>query len=321
MAKERIVYLDLAKFVAITLVCVSHCYFLTDINNPVCWIISSFYMPLFMLMCGFFSKSSFQLPINDFLKKKTVQLLIPAVICSILSCLILSIFGKPLLNWKELYGSVWFLKTLFACYLIVFFIKKVISKDWLACLISSILLIVLPFGYTLMISYMLLFFWTGFFIRKYYSEYQKNIEPITFISGVIFVLSCILGFAHPQVPFELQTVLGAPLMCLIQYVVALAGSLFVLGGCYYVSEWLKNSLLLAFLSKVGQYTLGIYVVQTIILERLFLNIFHLDTYTSTINYLIIPMLGILFCFISYWLVQILKRSSSVNLFFFGNQYS
>lgn len=320
MAKERIVYLDLAKFVAITLVCVSHCYFLTDINNPVCWIISSFYMPLFMLMCGFFSKSSFQLSIKDFLKKKSIQLLIPAIVCSILSCLILTMFGKPLLNWRELYGSVWFLKTLFACYLVVFLIKKVISQDWLACLISSILLIVLPFGYTLMISYLLLFFWTGFFIRKNYTEYQKNIESITFVSGIVFVLLCILGFAHPQVAFKLYTVLEEPLMCLTQYVVALAGSLLILGICFYISEWIKHTTLVTSLSKVGQYTLGIYVVQTIILERLFLNVVHFDYYTSITNYFVIPLLGIFFCFISYGLVLLLRKNSHVNMFFFGNQY-
>ena len=320
MAKERIVYLDLAKFLAIALVCVNHCYFLTSIENPVYRTISAFYMPLFMLMCGFFSVSSFQLSTKDFLQKKGLQLLIPSIVCSVLSCLILTLFGRDLLNWKELYGGVWFLKTLFACYLIVFVSKKLISADWLACVVSSMLLIVLPFGYSLMVNYMLLFFWTGYFLRKHYSKYYAYLRTITLVTGGIFCFACICGQAHPQFPFKLQMVLGSPVECLIQYTVALAGSFFALGLCSFVANRLKESSIVTYLSKVGQYTLGIYIVQTIVLERIFLNIIHFDTFTPLLNYVFIPFLGLIFCFISYELVLLLKNYKFVNFLFFGNQY-
>lgn len=85
MGKQRIVYLDFAKFLAITLVCVGHAYYFGDeMQSRIRPIIYSFHMSLFMTMCGFFSHSSFLLPFKKFLIKKCKQLLVPSVACSLL---------------------------------------------------------------------------------------------------------------------------------------------------------------------------------------------------------------------------------------------
>lgn len=85
MGKQRIIYLDFAKFLAITLVCVGHAYYFGDImQSRLCPVICSFHMSLFMTMCGFFSHSSLLLPFNKFLIKKCKQLLVPFVAVSLL---------------------------------------------------------------------------------------------------------------------------------------------------------------------------------------------------------------------------------------------
>ena len=85
MGKQRIIYLDLAKFLAITLVCVGHAYYFGDeMQSKVRPIIYSFHMSLFMTMCGFFSHSSFLLPFKNFVIKKSKQLLVPSVVGSLL---------------------------------------------------------------------------------------------------------------------------------------------------------------------------------------------------------------------------------------------
>ena len=86
MEKDRIAYLDFVKFVAILLVCVGHCYVMTpDLDSIVRPIIYSFHMLLFMLMCGYFSSRSLEIPIKSLFVKKSKQLLLPVISCTIIT--------------------------------------------------------------------------------------------------------------------------------------------------------------------------------------------------------------------------------------------
>lgn len=86
MVSDRIIYLDLVKFVAIVLVCIGHCYAMAPtMQSIVNQIISSFHMPLFMLVCGYFSFNSLELSFSKLISKKLCQLLIPVLSCTILS--------------------------------------------------------------------------------------------------------------------------------------------------------------------------------------------------------------------------------------------
>lgn len=169
--KQRVLYLDVVKFVAITLVCIGHSYPLTiGYESHLRPIIYSFHMPLFMLICGYFSVSSFQRNFKYFLKQKTTQLLIPAFSGIILSLCLMFILASESISLStvvaELYGGLWFLKTLFICYLIVYVFKRFYLPDWFACLSSIILFLILPYGGTLQVNFLLIMFWTGYFVNK-----------------------------------------------------------------------------------------------------------------------------------------------------------
>lgn len=99
MANNRIEYLDLVKFFAICLVCIGHSYAkVPTLESSLCPIIYSFHMPLFMLVCGYFSVHSLELPTKELLLKKGKQLLLPALSCTycmegILVMRLLVVFG------------------------------------------------------------------------------------------------------------------------------------------------------------------------------------------------------------------------------------
>ena len=91
MGKDRIAYLDFVKFIAILLVCIGHCYLMSpNLKSSIRPIIYSFHMSLFMLVCGYFSIRSLEIPIKSLLEKKSKQLLIPVISCTIL---IICLFG------------------------------------------------------------------------------------------------------------------------------------------------------------------------------------------------------------------------------------
>lgn len=74
---------------------------------------------------------------------------------------------------------------------------------------------------------------------------------------------------------------------------------------------------------IGTYTLGIYGLQSIIFERLFVNYLHFDLTSLPVwisDYLIAPMIGLFSVLTCYYCILVTKRVKVLNLFMFGNQY-
>lgn len=76
--------------------------------------------------------------------KKSKQLLVPSVVGSLLLAAIAYANGGG--DMRELYGGVWFLKCLFACYVVAYVSKKVFRSDVAACVVSSMAMLAIPYG-------------------------------------------------------------------------------------------------------------------------------------------------------------------------------
>lgn len=321
MGKQRIVYLDFAKFLAITFVCIGHAYYLGDImQSRLCPVIYSFHMSLFMTMCGFFSHGSLLLPFNKFLIKKCKQLLVPSIVCSLLLAAIAYANGGYMC---EFYGGVWFLKCLLACYVVSYVSKKVFRSDVAACVVSSMAMLAIPYGGSLMINYYLLFFWTGYFLRKHYQCYDKHTKLITYLSLIVFTLLIILGKGHAVDKVTLHAIMSMPTYIITEYIVGLAGSMLCLGICKTVCSIASPSKMIDELSNIGKYTLGIYVVQIFVLERMAVAVpfFHVRHVDALEDFVLLPVVGIVFTFISYYIVRFTSRIRWVNILFYGGQYA
>lgn len=63
------------------LVCMGHAFTMLSVGEGAmpCRMLYTFHMPLFMLMCGFFSHHALTMPFGPFIKKKAMQLLVPTV--------------------------------------------------------------------------------------------------------------------------------------------------------------------------------------------------------------------------------------------------
>lgn len=224
---------------------------------------------------------------------------------------------------RELYGGVWFLKCLFACYIVVYISKKVIRNDVTACAISSTAMLAIPYGGSLMINYYLLFFWTGYFLRKHYQWYGKYTKLITYLSLIVFTLLILLGKGHAVDKVTLQTIILMPTYIVMEYIVGLSGSMLCLGICKTVCSIASPSKMIDELSNMGKYTLGIYVVQIFVLERLAVAIpcFQVSEIGVLEDFVILPIVGIVFTFISYCIVRFTSRIRWVNNLLYGGQYA
>ena len=309
---KRVVYLDTVKFLAIWMVCIGHSYRLVTMDSPSIlnrWIYS-FHMPLFMLLCGYFSLNSFQKTFLVFLKQKTIQLLVPAASITLLTifvCYFMKVPNLSIIVKSELIGGMWFLKTLFCCFVFTYIAKR-IGKNYFVTAIGSIVFALLfPHGYFLQFNWMLIFFWTGFFLRSYSKAYERYRLIVTISSLLIFVLLC--DHIVPQV---------------LTYEVLFHRSLSLIGCTYYVCKWLKEQTwLINNLAEIGTYTLGIYGLQSIVLQRIFANYIHVNkTLISDwqLDFFIVPCIGLFSVLICFFLIQVLKRGKIINFFLFGNQY-
>ena len=323
---KRIVYLDTVKFLAIWMVCIGHSYSLVTMDSPSIlnrWIYS-FHMPLFMLLCGYFSLNSFQKTFLVFLKQKTIQLLVPTVSITLLTIFVCYLMGSPILSIivkSELIGGMWFLRTLFCCFVFTYIAKRIGKNDLVTAIGSIVFALLFPHGYFLQFNWMLIFFWTGFFLRSYSKAYERYRLIVTISSLLIFVLLC--DHIAPQV-LTYEVLFHHPLQLPRQYITGLSGSLSLIGCTYYVCKWLKEQAgFINSLAEIGTYTLGIYGLQVIVLEKLLAgrihinNIFFMDW---ELDFIIVPFVGFISVLLCYVLIQILKRSKSLDFLLFGNQY-
>lgn len=180
-----------------------------------------------------------------------------------------------------------------------------------------------PIRWKLMINYYLLFFWTGYFLRKHYQWYGKYTKLITYLSLIVFTLLILLGKGHAVDKVTLQTIISMPTYIVTEYIVGLSGSMLCLGICKTVCSIASPSKMIDELSNMGKYTLGIYVVQIFVLERLAVAIpcFQVSEIGVLEDFVILPIIGIVFTFISYCIVRFTSRIRWVNNLLYGGQYA
>ena len=276
-----------------------------------------------MLLCGYFSLNSFQKTFLVFLKQKTIQLLVPTVSITLLTIFVCYLMGSPILSIivkSELIGGMWFLRTLFCCFVFTYIAKRIGKNDFVTAIGSIVFALLFPHGYFLQFNWMLIFFWTGFFLRSYSKAYERYRLIVTISSLLIFVLLC--DHIAPQV-LTYEVLFHHPLQLPRQYITGLSGSLSLIGCTYYVCRWLKEqNRLINNLAEIGTYTLGIYGLH-IVLQRVFVNYIHVNkTLISDwqLDFFIVPCIGLFSVLICFFLIQVLKRGKIINFFLFGNQY-
>lgn len=174
--KKRIDALDLVKGLAIFLVIwghtLQHCLSSNQVDEPVYRFIYSFHMPLFMVLCGFFSWSSMKMNFWGMLKKKTLAILMPSIVWGGIIYLFVSAAhiaeGKSdalsiSLLGNMVWTSYWFLKAVFLCYVIAW--MGVNSKLWTPVwVLTSIFLIQLYPHFNIPLMYPC--FLTGMYLNK-----------------------------------------------------------------------------------------------------------------------------------------------------------
>ena len=260
-------------------------------NEPVHKFIYSFHLPLFMTIAGFFSVSSLNLKIGDFLKKKGIQLLLPCLTWGILLyvvIILLNTFVGCSISYSPFFvffQHFWFLKSLFICYLIAYFYERCLNRNTLIGVIVSLLIAHISTTHQIPIMYIC--FLSGIFLRKNFGvfcQYYKTITTICLcVYSAIYVTTdgCLtLKGINLIDTIRLQAI--TPPLCnyLSKIVISVSSSLLLIGVLYGLSQiaMINKKIASSSLTSIGKNTLGIYLLQSIVLETIMSEFIKVDKF-------------------------------------------
>jgi fucose 4-O-acetylase-like acetyltransferase len=194
--KERLISMDVLKLFAIFCVIVGHGvqylhgqdYVFQD--DTLFGFIYSFHIPLFMVVSGYFALGSMRKPFPTFFKAKFLQLIYPTVVFGFIALALQKVLGvEPFgVRWALL-GSFWFLRSLFACYLVAYVLRRWIRPVWLFILVSMVLTRITDDALHVAFTYP--FFLLGMGISVYRDAILKHIKVLFAASAVAF-FTCLM---------------------------------------------------------------------------------------------------------------------------------
>ena len=285
--------MDLLKLFAIFLVIyghsLQHLISTPAVQQPAYRFIYSFHMPLFMAVSGFFAASLSRLTVREFFFRKGRQLLIPAVVASLLAALLGLAFGHGIDSDYLIYG-IWFLKSLFLCMLLYYTSVRLARRPFIALMISLLISQVIPY---FKLPQMYPAFLLGAVLHSYWPAVKRHAITLMTCSGILSVryYRIALGLAGTLFFFLLFEIVAAHL----------AGK-----------SWVPK------LSQYGQRTLGVYIIQTFILEILLHEILSFDKLnTYLFTFIIAPAISLLILIITLWLAGLSARNRLTSAIILG----
>lgn len=330
---SRILFLDLTKFFAIFCVILGHVIQQTFPGDPyhdslIFQFIYSFHMPLFMMVSGYFIGKTFTMSPLSFLKKRSIQLLLPVLTFSVLfvifhNTIYTQLTGKEAINFFGYLtgGWMWFLKYLFICSVVVYVSKKIFRNDAWAAILPTLLLISLTRA---TIFRLLPFLWAGYFLNKYKDKIFKHQQIILWGSFFLFLFflyfwkgdyDASYRFIYLKDPIRID--IQNFLITIIRLGVGFSGSIFFITLFKYFTENIRPGKLLSTCCETGRNTLGIYCLQIYILE---FGLDHLPIKLSFPGAIILQLIAaLIILIICDCLVRIIKKNKWTALFLLGMQ--
>lgn len=226
----------------------------------------------------------------------------------------------------EIIGCVWFLKNLFICYLIARFVKYVKIPVEITLPLSWVILLIIPYGGTLMINFLYFYFCIGYLIHKHLDYLQTYKVPLFSISLTFFIVALCLNWTNSSEKVDIILLRYSPFKFILQVIVGLSGSIVVIGICELIYKLFgkrqRVEKFLSYFSTIGRYTLGIYVVQTFIIERLITAYIKLNEVVISpafTDFIFIPLIGSALCLVCYYVVRLTRPIKIINILLYGGQ--
>jgi len=273
-AQTRNIYADLLKGSLIFLVVFGHViqyggypHSLSYRGDWLWSLIYMFHMPLFIGITGYFTAFSIaKYSIKDYLTQRFRLLLVPLLIWSAITAVLVWIFGADLqgnfsfLLISKIRTGYWFVWAiiLFSLLISVMHYLK-LDKTIILILLSFSILLPITFFPLSIIKDMTPFFVAGYLFPRF--KYKQEVYNFLIKYTWLFILlSAGYYFLLTADSLKFNPVIVSVIRLSSKFVLSITFMLIV----YWVYKYSTTSKLLLFISKVGKETLGIYLIQGVI---------------------------------------------------------
>lgn len=337
-SNPRIIAFDILKFFAIFLVVWGHSIhqFLSSdgSSNQVYRLIYSFHMSLFMMISGYFSFSSLKKRFYEFVVRKFLQLIYPCFVWGAISWIFLESiscfhYGNPEFSVIGLIfdyywlSDFWFLKSCFICYCLLYITSHIgMEKKYWVTLSLILSQMITPF----FVSFMYPCFLVGYELRQD-SSFKEKVVRLNFVILLVFVF---LSFFWNQEVWNKShgipnTILHLPILVEILFcrffrlMIGVIGALAVISFTlhYYNRKNGRYPKMVQMCSEVGKYTLEIYILQTIILERFLGRFLCLDCVNLLFfDYFLSPLISFVLLILCYVIAKLIYKTKHLGKLLF-----
>ena len=343
IGNNRIMSFDLLKLFAIFLVIWGHVvqWLLSSESsvNSVYRVLNSFHVALFMMISGYFAASSMKLTVVGFVIKKFKQLIYPCFVWGLLTLIIIYLLAfvdnKIVLSdygiiqfFVDLYwySDFWFLKSCFICYCLLFAGShlRLRNRYWiiLTLIISQL---VPPFQ----VPFMYPCFVVGFVMKGSHS-FRMMIRRNSFLIIGCFLFMLLFwdktawchsrGLSVDLFRSGLLNILDVFFYRLYRLLIGIFGALAFCSLAINISNEKIQHSYVCKISCWGGYTLEIYILQAMILERFLSHIIRFDYMNIFLfNYVVSPIIAAIMSFVCILFIWLLIKSRSMMIFLFGRE--
>lgn len=337
--KIRIKSFDLLKIFAIYLVIWGHCvmWFLSSESseNMVFRVVNSFHVSLFMMISGYFAISSTRLVPMKFLIKKLKQLIYPCFVWGLLYLIFfyfISLYQngffdfniKQLLEDLYWFSDFWFLKSCFVCYCLLYTGSHLGLKTTYWILLT---LLVSQFISSFFVSFMYPCFILGYLIKESQSL-RIIIKRHTFLICFCFFVMLLFwnkvawdnshGISIDILHSGFLNILSIAFFRLYRLIIGIIGALSFFALAIHIPNNKIHSNLLCNVVYWGGYTLEIYILQCLILERILSHYINYDDMNIYMfNIVISPILSLLILILCILIIRFILKSNKLMTILFG----
>ena len=302
----------LAIFLVIWGHCILHLAAWNKNDDTVFVVINTFHVSLFMMVAGYFSTSSLSLGFGNMLLKKTKEMIIPCIPWGILLASLSTYYSQAGISHLlfQFFDCLWFLKSLFLCYILAFITIRVGKIPAIIILLASMILTIYK------VNVMFPAFMLGVLLKKNeIQEKESKIMRYLWIALPIFIITVYFYDGHYfNSPNRIMGIIKAgSLNTWLAYFGKTAFRIIV-GNCGALAVFCIFRKFFASMSnnpicKIGKETLGIYILQAVILETVLKQYFTYQGGHAVFDFVIAPILSLIIMIICYGLTRLLDKNT------------
>jgi hypothetical protein len=284
----------------------------------------SFFLETFVFISGLLygvsaARRVGKLKLSIVLMKKVKRLMLPSIIFSSLYFLCFKDYTSLAATFYAILlgcGHLWFLPTLFGCFIFIMVIEKYQVKDKIILSLYPLLIVFsipdMPLHLS-KICYYFCFFYLGYRMMVYKKVYSCNMKFLLLLFVVTFSIDILpLPIGDWNLNGYLR-IFSRLFELILRICYSTCGLLLSMKICSLITQNDKILSMKANLSKIASYGMGVYIVQQFVLMWLY---YHTE-YCLLVNDYFIPWIAFVFTICVSLIVVFIARKSQLGRFLLG----